>query len=136
MPSWLRWILVLPIAIASCLVVQVIVAILFSLADLLDESNWPHSMNDLVTRMATYFAGSYCFVFAGVFVAPSHKRHSAIVLTVVGIVLLTWFAVTALIKGSRWELSVSAIIGISACVVACLRVMNDAEPPSGVHSIR
>lgn len=133
LPSWVRWILVLPVAGASYLVVQLIVAVVLSLADLMGQSNWPHSMSDLVSQITNSFAGPYCFVFTGAFMAPSHKRYSAIALTVLGIALMAAVMAFGLVSDPSlvtWKVIASTIIGIVACAVAYAHSTKDVEDPS------
>ena len=127
-PRWLRWILVLPVAVASYWIVQLLVSILLYFADFVGESNWPHSMNDLVCQITNSFAGPYAFVFTGTLMAPSRKNHSAITLATLGAVLVVGITLLGIITSTHYSkalLIASAIIGLIGFCTACAQVAKD-----------
>jgi hypothetical protein len=129
LPAWLRWILVLPAAAGSFLAIQIVVALLHTVAEYLAV------LTPLVSAMGDYFpqlvnsvAGPYAFVWAGTRTSPAHRLTTAIslavimsVITAAAIVLVFLYPNEAGMRpgGLTW-LTFSGVLGIGTAIKACL----------------
>jgi hypothetical protein len=121
MKNVLRWLAVLPGAVAASIVVQFINALLNSF------------VLDILMQWWNSWAGTFVLIFAGVYIAPSHKFITAIILTVlyavfIGAMLAAGF-LSKLQSTPLWNLIVCAGISLFAAVISCLlaKEMEDAR---------
>jgi F0F1-type ATP synthase assembly protein I len=109
-----RWILVLPAAIAASFLVQIINAIL------------GYFIPDVAIQWWNSWAGTFVFILAGCYVAPRYKFIVSIALAV----LVGMFIGIAIVQGSEgfykdtpfWNLIVCCVITFVGAVMSCLIV--------------
>lgn len=121
----LRWIAVLPASILGS-VLAYIIAVIFSwvTTNYLQERT---ILDDIVNFGISGFAAGAAFVIAGCFVAPSRKKETALVLTVllsIGCVIST--AASFFANGLSWEFGKTAI-GFALRIVAAILVFYEYE---------
>lgn len=131
LPNWVRWLLVVPAALAAFGVVQVLVAIILTLSPLQGLSP---KLSDGAGQLVNSALGPYCFVLMGSLVAPSHRRASAITLAVLGLAIMgAVYILSSMIGGvarfgfTGWWLFVSFVLGVASSCIACNHVRLDAQ---------
>ena len=112
---WLRWVGVLPVAVAAYIVIQLIVII----------GNLITGLPDFYMQLFNSIAASYCFVYAGARTAPRYPFVVAVTLTVIFAILnssvLTLAFISHRYSGSLTWLVITCTLGIVATIVAlCL----------------
>ncbi len=113
--AWLRWIGVLPIAIAAYLIAYNLLRLL-SLLNVLFEGKSPDGWYNLyIIPIIAAGAAGYAFVSSGVFTAPYHKKHTGLVLLIV-ITLLIGGALFVVLSKAR----VMSIIEVVASLVGAV----------------
>jgi hypothetical protein len=122
----LRWIAVLPAAVAAYLGIQVVVALGNSFAP------GPESWINIWCQLINSIAGPYCFVLAGAKTAPLHRFITAIVLTVLyslasGVLLTLVLTSQQQFSTPLWWFVTSLVIGLVAAIVACIQ-LHHKEP--------
>lgn len=134
-PRWLRWLLVLPAAIASSLGIQLLVGI----AHLFIEPGevlvpFVGAMGDYFPQLANSIAGPYAFVWAGASLAPTRKKRVALVLaTAMSLMLVAgtlWIFSAG--RGSWWFLVTSAV-AVAAALLSYYRwhlIGTERDAPS------
>jgi hypothetical protein len=115
---WLRWVAVLPAAVAAYFVIQFIVAIGHSIGGL------PALLVDGFCQIVNSIVGPYCFVYAGARTAPRYSFVVAVTLAVVfailnGSLLTLAFTSHRYSRSLTW-LVISCILGIAATILACV----------------
>lgn len=124
----LRWIAVLPASMLGSVLAYIIPAIFnWYIKDYLPETTfWAH-LDDIVNSGISGFLAGCFFVIAGCIVAPSHKKETARVLTVLlSIGCVISIATTFISKGLSWEFGKTAIGGI-LIIVAAIYTSNDSK---------
>jgi hypothetical protein len=120
-PNWLRWVLILPVAICAYLILAVIGSIVYKLLPI------PTFLLTLYYSAMSPMA----FVAAGVITAPSHKFVTAIILTIINAIFAAVIVTTAVVHQSGtvplWWLVVCALIGIVATIWFCAEFKGEEE---------
>ena len=125
LPKWLRWILVTPAAITSYFGIQIVVAFIHGIAEELDVlSPLVSFMGDYLPQLVNSIIGAYAFVWVGVWMAPSHRFPTSVVLAAV-LSLLTCSSVVFLLVQPQLQESLvwllfTSLLGIGAAVKACV----------------
>jgi hypothetical protein len=120
MVTALRWIAVLPAAVAAFAVVQLLI--------ILANSITTNGYADWFLQLANSFAGAYAFVFAGAHTAPKRQYMVGIVLAVlfsafiIGLMVLRWFIKTS---DPFWWLALAGVISLVALVAAVIQLKED-----------
>lgn len=116
-PTWLRWALVLPAAIAAYLGIQVLVALGNSFTGL------PDVVETFYSQFVNSVAGPVAFVLAGAYVAPKSRFGVALALTLLHAITTATVVTIALTTGRHstpsWALVGACALGIVATIVAC-----------------
>jgi len=138
LPDWLRWVLVVPVAVGVYIgVLTFAISIDSLMADLVATRlkpglpDWPPVL--IVSLIMTSVAGSYCFVLAGATTAPKHRFVTAIVLAVSCLCATAYllvglrFALTFGMLGGIWSSELMWIYipctgAFVAVVIACSQV--------------
>jgi hypothetical protein len=126
--EWLRWILVIPGAIASYFAIQVLVAICSYLFGLIV----PVLGNDMASQFINTILGTIFFVLVGAKIAPKHSFIVAICLTVayatIQITVIS-IGILALVKttDSLWWIVVTSLVSVGTAVACCLFLRNQSE---------
>ncbi len=116
MPGWLRWILILPVALIAYFAVQVGVGLASEMIP------YPDSVQDMVSQFLNSFVGPWILVYAGAKVAPRGKAlHAAIGLAVLFGALTV--ALNLMIPATWWLASTS-VITLAMVVATCLQVAH------------
>lgn len=121
MPTWLRWVLVFPAALASYLGIQLLVGIQSEFL------SFPDSVQDLWSQGVNSIAGPWAFVFSGARVAPS-TRAFATGVTLAAIYITFTAAITALAllnptpAGFTWWVGVSGVVGVVIVIATCFQL--------------
>jgi FtsH-binding integral membrane protein len=111
---WLRWVGVLPAAVAAYIVIQVMVAI----------GNIITGLPDFYVQLFNSIVASFCFVYAGAKTAPRYSFIVALTLTIIftilnGSVLTLVFVTHRYYSGSLTWLVICCILGIVSTIAAC-----------------
>lgn len=121
LPDWLRWALVLPMAVVAWVGAQIsIMAIgnVFYPMGLWNFATW-------FVKIGTIVAAPYGFVWLGAQTAPRHSFIVAIALTVVHAIFATAIFVLAIgverIAAPLWWIITGYIVGITVTIVACVQ---------------
>jgi hypothetical protein len=127
MPSWLRWTLVLPVAVVSFVVIQFFVA--FSS----EQMPLPGVLRDWYSQALNSIAAPWAFVFLGAQTAPNGRAlPTAISLAVAFSVFTGAVMALAFMVGSfsqpLWWLLVSAVMGVVTVVATCVQIYKEAQP--------
>jgi hypothetical protein len=128
MKTWLRWILVLPAAVAAYFGVQIAVIVVEAINDFFWDS---HSVR--WTQFVNSVAGPAAFVWCGAFVAPGYRFVTAICLSIVMTIFESVVATLVFYSGSRtldfegWWLIGMGVAGLVACVIACVVVREKED---------
>ena len=124
----LRWIAVLPASMLGRVLAYIIPAIFnWYTKDYLPEIAFLIRLNDIVNSGISGFLAGCFFVIAGCTVAPSHKKETALVLTVLQSIGCVIFIVATFIsKGLSWEFGKTTIGGILS-IVAAIYTSNDSK---------
>jgi len=133
MPNWLRWILVLPVALLSYFAIQVLVGIQS------DTLPLPGSIQDLWSQGVNSVVGPWAFVFVGAKMAPPPRAfETAVTLGVVYGMFTGAVAILALLNSNRvhnplW-LTTAGALGVLAVIGTCLhfRVARQSKPSGHV----
>jgi hypothetical protein len=138
LPTWLRWLLIVPVGVGVYIGVLVLAISVDSLlADLVATRltprlpDWPPVL--IVSLIMTSIAGSYCFVLLGATTAPKHRVVTAIVLAVSCLCATAYllvglrFALTFGMLGGIWTSELMWIYvpwagAFVAVLVACVQV--------------
>jgi hypothetical protein len=129
MTNALRWIAVLPAAIAAYAVLQVYVIVLELLLAV------PESAMQVINQFIASALCAYYFVFVGARVAPNARPVVAIVLAVLvsALNLLVAFVLVAKIMSDTteplWLTILELLCGVAAAVFACVRVAQHLDEP-------
>jgi hypothetical protein len=115
---WLRWIAVLPAAVAAYFVVQILYALF----------NW--FLPDLLVQALNSWIGPISFVGAGAYTAPSHRFQVALGLSIVlSAVVISVVALYALVvKQFGWHfvwLVVCMVISVASTVSICMNFLKE-----------
>lgn len=129
----LRWIAVLPAAIAGSLLGYVAVKLLSMLLNgharyLVGDgmlSGGALSWQSLVSFIFANAVFGFVFVYAGVYAAPAYKKITSIVLTVVLAVLIGVSITLSLITGSWWEVAIASLIVVASAIAACMKITDE-----------
>jgi hypothetical protein len=120
----LRWVAVLPAAIGGYLGIQLVVIISNSFSGL------PEIVVNIFDQLLNSWVAPGAFVLAGAITAPFHRFITGVVLTV--LFSLVTGALLALRLTSQqefstplWWLVVSLIIGLVACIAACVQLHHE-----------
>jgi hypothetical protein len=111
----LRWIAVLPASVLAAWAAWIAVTIgnrIFSGAQGIDTDSFLFRVG--VEFLAGVAMGA-AFVYAGTYVAPSHKKHAAYVLAGIGLVVVGFLLFPALVTSNYWAVwgDFSAILGVA-----------------------
>jgi hypothetical protein len=119
-PNWLRWVLVVPVAVCAYVVLTMIGSVVTRMLPI------PSFILTLYYSAMSPLA----FVAAGVVTAPGHKFVTALVLTVINAIFAAVIVTMAVIQQTGmvplWWLVVCAMIGIVATVGLCNEFREDA----------
>ena len=119
----LRWVAILPGAVAAFLMAQVAVII--------GNLFWP--LPDFLVQLWSAWVCPICFVIAGVYIAPKFKFVVALILTTLmtGIMFITVFLVLtgAYVPGNvnKWWFLFTCVAGIVAPIWICASLHRDDE---------
>lgn len=113
---WLKWFAVLPTSIIAYLLGNLLSIGVFWVANELDALTWvsEHFSKEIAAGIASYF-----FMSAGIVIAPSHKKITALVLLIV-FVLLSGFTMFPNIYNKQYENIVTGIIEIVVAICVFL----------------
>lgn len=121
----LRWTGVLPASVLGGALAYAI-AVIFAWV----TTNYLHErtiLDDIVNFGVSGFAAGAAFVIAGCIVAPSHKKETSLVLTVLlSIGCVISIVATFISKGLSWEFGKTAIGG-ALRIVAAIYVSNNSK---------
>jgi hypothetical protein len=123
LPGWLRWVLVLPMAIIGFFAIQLMIIVISAL-----NISWLSWLPDWVIQLINSAASGFAFVYAGAWMAPRGKLPVAVILTVAvaalsGMILLaTLFGIG---HGSRIVLLVATLLTLLFAVFACITVYDE-----------
>jgi hypothetical protein len=126
MPTWLRWLLVLPAAVMSYVGIQILVGIqseTLSFPDWLQDL-WSQGMNSIV--------GPWAFVFVGARVAPPRRAfETSVTLAVIFGIFTGVVGVLALLHPSHvrspWWLGLTAVLGIVIVIATCFQFRDKPQ---------
>lgn len=126
--SALRWIAVLPSSMLGSVLAYIIPAIFnWYTKDYLPGFTFFAHLDDIVNSVISGFLAGCFFVIAGCIVAPSHKKETALVLTVLlSIGCVISIVATFISKGLSWEFGKTAIGG-ALRIVAAIYVSNNSK---------
>ena len=111
--NWLRWIGVLPCAIASYFIIYGITKVLGHLSLLLSSD--PDDYNWITKTTLPAFAsglGTYAYIKVGDYIAPKYKFATAIVLTIPMIILLSFTLYLQAAFRFRWDSLFEEVAGL------------------------
>ena len=77
----LRWVAVLPVSILASIIANLLLIFAWNTSGYFDGEY------ALILSFASYFAGGMAYMFAGVYVSPSHKINTAKALLIIGCLL-------------------------------------------------
>lgn len=115
--NWLRWIAVLPAAILSYLIAYNLLRLLNLFNNLFDGRSNEGWYSLYIIPVIAAGAAGYCFVAWGSFVAPSHRKHTGIILLIL-IALLTGGALLVEISKTRAMGIIELVGSIVGAVIA------------------
>ncbi len=128
MPNWLRWCLMLPVALAAYLLIQIGVGLAS------EALPYPDNVQDMLSQFLNSFAGPWAFIYVGAKLAPHGKAlPTAIGLAVLfGIIILAGnvmiFAIESTTHHVLWVTSTN-IICLAVVVATCFQVARGAHKP-------
>ena len=121
LPDWLRWVLVLPVAVGAWVGAQISIMAIGNVF-------YPMGLWNLATwfvKIATIAVAPYGLVWAGAQTAPRHSFTVAIVLTVVHAIFATAILVLAIdverLTAPLWWIITGYIVGAAVTIVACVQ---------------
>lgn len=128
----LRWIAVLPAAVAGSLLGYIAVKLLSMLLNghtryLIGDgmlSGGALSWQSLVSFIFANAAFGFVFVYAGVYTAPAYKKITSIVLTVVLAILIGVSFMLSLIAGPWLEVAIASLIVLASAIAACVKTTD------------
>lgn len=130
LPSWLRWLLLFPIAVAAWFLVQLPIAFLTSIGTL------PESWKDPASQLANSIIPAFFLVWLAAVLAPRAPfvvaltvtvLHALLVGSLIGIRLVSKIA----FSDPAWWLILSGVLGIITTVFVMLGVHRDASQVPG-----
>lgn len=129
----LRWIAVLPAAIAGSVLGYAAVKLLSMLLNgrthyLIGDgmlSGGALSWQSLVSFIFANAVFGFVFVYAGVYTAPAYKKITSIVLTVVLAILIGVSITLSLITGLWWEVAIASLIVLASAITACVKTTDE-----------
>lgn len=129
----LRWIAVLPAAIAGSLLGYAAVQLLSMLLNgrtryLIGDgmlSGGALSWQSLVSFIFANAVFGFVFVYAGVYTAPAYKKITSIVLTVVLAILIGVSITLSLMTGLWWEVAIASLIVLASAIAACVKTTDE-----------
>jgi hypothetical protein len=122
----LRWLAILPAAIATYLLAYALYKLLFWVSTYFseDRDGW----------FATYAApgisagaGGYFFVFVGYYIAPSFKKHNALVLMVI-VAMLMGIGTFVGVKAGHSISVIEALASVVGAIIGYFKIIKDEEP--------
>jgi peptidoglycan/LPS O-acetylase OafA/YrhL len=121
MPTWLRWVVVLPTAIASYLGIQILIGLQSEMAP------FPDILQDLWSQGLNSIIGPWAFVYSGARVAPRRWiLETGVTLAVFYGIFTGAIATLALLDPtptySPWWLAICALLGIVTVIATCVQL--------------
>ncbi len=130
LPVWLRWCLILPMAILAYALVTIAIPVVFIVVDLLESSQNrvlhppPAPLRDYLPQLLACIAATYSFVWCGTYIAPARRSAVALALgvfIVVPYLLLTPFLISVNTRYPTWWLLLSVLISVGAAIIAVVK---------------
>ena len=75
--NWLRWVAVLPGSIATYLLFYFLVRMMVS-----PERNGMYGIMDIIAPCSAGIGSAYCYIIAGAYIEPAHKKITAFILLI------------------------------------------------------
>lgn len=122
LPNWLRWILVLPGALATFILANVAISIFYML---FGDRYLPETMKHFFIQFINGIVASYYYVFVGTYIAPKFKPTVAIVLTVIFSLLIGILLALTLVSGNSYDPTWWVIVTSAACLIAAIASCNE-----------